>query len=375
MRNKLLISLIALTCLSWPLSARDFIRGIVYDVGLMYGGSSLSVKDFNPEQVEYDMNVISDILRCNAVRIEGEDIDRLTAASEIAHEQGLRIFFNPWKMGADPEETASYMAKAAKAAEILRKRGFDITFVAGCEYTLFSKGAFPGETFDERFKWLVSLGESGKSKDEIIATMTECNNKLNSILGNICAAVRAVFSGPITYSSGVWEQVDWNMFDIIALDHYRHGENDAEYMAVIERLAGDKPVVVLETGCCTYKGAAKRGGEGFAIFQGTDADGNGIYEGGAAPERSESEQAQYVAEQIQLLSESPAADGVFIFVFRYPIYPYSNEGIDYDLTSYALVKSFKDTDPRSHRIPAWEPKEAFFRLGELYTRLSNQASK
>lgn len=121
MRNKLLISLIALTCLSWPLSARDFIRGIVYDVGLMYGGSSLSVKDFNPEQVEYDMNVISDILRCNAVRIEGEDIDRLTAASEIAHEQGLRIFFNPWKMGADPEETASYMAKAAKAAEILRK--------------------------------------------------------------------------------------------------------------------------------------------------------------------------------------------------------------------------------------------------------------
>lgn len=50
MRNKLLISLIALTCLSWPLSARDFIRGIVYDVGLMYGGSSLSVKDFNPSR-------------------------------------------------------------------------------------------------------------------------------------------------------------------------------------------------------------------------------------------------------------------------------------------------------------------------------------
>jgi len=353
-------------------NAGEFLRGVVYDVGLYYGGTDLSVKDFNPTQVKYDMSVISNILNCNAVRIEGEDVNRLATASEIAYEAGLKVFFNPWKMGADATTTVAYMSEAAQVAEKLRNKGGDVVFVAGCEYTLFSKGAFPGETFDERFNWLTSLWQNAASADEVFAKMAECNIRLNSILADVCEAVRAEFHGQITYSSGTWEQVDWNMFDIVGLDHYRRGESDSEYLAVVERMAGNKPVVVLETGCCAYEGAAKRGGEGFAVLQGVDSDGNGIYEGGVTPKRSENEQADYVEKQVRLLFDNEFADGVFVYVFSYPIYPFNSEGVDLDMVSYALVKSLKSSDPRSHRIPSWVPKEAFFRLGAIYTRIVNE---
>lgn len=47
--------------------------------------------------------------------------------------------------------------------------------------------------------------------------------------------------------------------------------------------------------------------------------------------------------------------------------------IDYDMTSYALVRSFPATDARSQRLPAWEPKRAFFRLGEVYNAMNSEA--
>ncbi|KAK8892646.1 hypothetical protein M9Y10_029885 [Tritrichomonas musculus] len=78
------------------------------------------------------------------------EISRLVTASDIAHKYNLKVLFNPWKMGADKETTIKYMIEASKSAEILRKKGVDIIFVAGCEYTLFSKGVYPGETLNDR---------------------------------------------------------------------------------------------------------------------------------------------------------------------------------------------------------------------------------
>ncbi len=364
--NRLIIFFMSLLFAS-AASGNDFLRGVVYDVGLYFNGSDLSVKNFRPEQVEYDMGVISHILNCNAVRIEGEDIERLVDAARFAQEAGLKIYFNPWKMASDVDVTTEYMSQAAQAAEKLRQEGMDITFVAGCEYSLFNKGVFPGETFDDRFKWLISLGS--KPVDEALAEMKECNVKLNRVLEKLATAIRGNFKGDVTYSSGTWEMVDWSRFDIIGFDHYRHGESDEEYLSLIKSQPDGKPVMVLETGCCAYRGAAQRGGEGFAVLQGIDDNGNGIYEGGVKPERSEIEQSDYIERQVNLLAQ--AADGVFIYVFSYPIYPYSDEGVDLDMTSYALVKSFKETDPKSSMIPAWAPKDAFFRLGEVYTRLAN----
>ena len=64
------------------------LRGIVYDVGLKFTPESCSVDTFDIDLVKYDISVIANILRANAIRIEGEDIGRLTAAAEVASDLG-----------------------------------------------------------------------------------------------------------------------------------------------------------------------------------------------------------------------------------------------------------------------------------------------
>ncbi len=353
------------------------LRGVVYDVGLMFNGTSLSVAHFDTAQVAFDMNVISRLMRCNSVRIEGEDLGRLKAAAELAHQEGLKIFFNPWKHQADADETTAYVEHAAKVAEELRQRGADITFVAACEYTLFSKGAFPGETFDERIGWLMSLGQDPSEQGRAAAfqQLQEKNRELNKILKRLCKAIRRQFNGPVTYSSGAWESVDWSMFDVVGVDYYRNGESAADYVAGLDRYKSEnKPVIAMEMGCCAYEGAAPKGGFGFSVLQGEDANGDAIWEGGVKPTRSEKEQADYIEENILLL-EKAQADGVFVYVFRYPIYPYSDSGIDKDMVSYALVKSFAPDDARSRLMPSWQPKEAFYRLGALFAKFEEKAGQ
>lgn len=343
-------------------------RGVVYDVGLLYGGTTLSVETFDPARVDYDMSIIKNVLRCNTVRIEGQSIERLVKAAEIADTYGLNVLFNPWLMAADADNVVAYMGEAADAAQRLADRGIEVTFVTGCEYTLFNSGAIPGKDFDDRMQWLSSLG---KGPGTAIEKLMQASEKLNKILQRICKRVRDRFSGKVTYSSGTWEMVDWAPFDIIGVDYYRNAESDEEYVAGLDRYRGDKPVYVMEVGCCAYKGAAVRGSEGFAIFQGVDASGNALYEGGITPQRSETEQADYVERQISLLDQA-GVECVCIYVFSYPVYPYGKDGIDYDMVSYALVKSFPAGDARWDHIPAWVPKEAFYRLGAVYTRMADK---
>lgn len=342
----------------------DF-RGVVYDVGLMYGGKNCSVPEYRKDEVAYDMNVIANILGCNAVRIEGEDIDRLVYAAREAGRQGLRVMFNPWKHEADSAQTVAYIQEAAKKAQILCDEGIDLVLVVGCEYSLFCKGVFPGDTFNDRMNYLMSLSSVPDAEEQL---RKRCVS-LNRILASLVKAARKEFSGKLTYSSGTWESVDWSPFDIIGVDYYHNNESDEDYVAGLERYVRiGKPTVVMEVGCCTYTGAGSRGSFGFSILKGVNSDGSGIYENGIAPERNETEQADYVETNISLIRESGAA-GVFIFVFSYPIYPYNPTGLDLDMTSYALVKSFPPDSPRSHKLPSWEPKQSFFRLGKIFTSM------
>ena len=373
MKN-ILCTLIFAILFSLSASAADVmpLRGVVYDCGLNFNGNSLSVKDFRTDVVDYDMGIIKNILRCNAVRIEGESINRLVTAARLANARGLKVFFNPWKHAVGPEEVINYMDSAAIEAEKLRKEGVDITFITGCEYTLFNKGVYPGETFNDRFQWLMQLGTSGKSLEELMKEFEAKNKTLNEILRKIAGTVRSKFNGPVGYSAGTWENVDWSLFDLVGIDNYRRGETDEVYKAGMERYKQyGKPVVIMEFGCCAYEGAAPRGGEAFAILQGTDADGNGIYEGGVTPKRSEKEQADYIEGVLRLMEEA-GMEGGFVYVFSYPIYPYRDKGCDLDMTSYSLVKSFDTDDVRSRQMPPWQPKEAFYRLGQIYNEMQNR---
>ena len=342
--------------------------GVVYDVGLMFGGKNLSVSNFRKEQVAYDMSIIKHVLNCNTVRIEGEDLDRLSIATKEAHKQGLKVLFNPWKMEADSATTVDYMIRASKVAEKLRLKGADLIFVTGCEYTLFNRGVFPGDTFDERIARLMKLGSMPNPMEEIQAK----GKKLNQILQAMVSKVKENYHGKIVYSSGAWEMVDWKNFDYVGVDYYHNNESDEQYVEGLNRYKSiGKPVIVMEMGCCAYQGAAERGGNGFSVFKGVDSNGNGIYEGGKKPVRDESVQADYISKNIDLLQKA-GASGTMVYVFSYPIYPYSKTGVDYDMTSYALVKSFPSTDARNKKIPSWEPKEAFYRVGEIFGKIKSK---
>ena len=340
--------------------------GVVYDVGLMFGGKNLSVSNFRKEQVVYDMSIIKHVLNCNTVRIEGENLDRLSIATEEAHKQGLKVLFNPWKMEADSATTVDYMIRASKVAEKLRLKGADLIFVTGYEYTLFNRGVFPGDTFDKRIAWLMKLGSMPNPMEEIQG------KKLNLILQSMASQVRKNYHGKIVYSSGAWETVDWTNFDYVGVDYYHNNESDEQYIEGLNRYKSiGKPVIVMEMGCCAYQGAAERGGNGFSVFKGVDSNGNGIYEGGKKPVRDESVQADYISKNIDLLQKA-GASGIMVYVFSYPIYPYSKTGVDYDRVAYSLVKSFPSTDARNKQIPSWEPKEAFYRVGEIFGKIKSK---
>jgi hypothetical protein len=63
------------------------------------------------------MEIIKNDLHCNAVRISGQDISRLTMAAEFAIQQGLEVWFSPALIDADEQEMLIYFAECAKAAE------------------------------------------------------------------------------------------------------------------------------------------------------------------------------------------------------------------------------------------------------------------
>ena len=120
----------------------------------------------------------------------------------------------------------------------------------------------------------------------------------------------------------------------------------------------------MEVGSCSYEGAAARGAGGFMLLQGVNPDGTGKFLNDIVPTRSEQEQADYVGEQLELLSAA-GVDGVFIYVFSFPTYPTGEGEKDLDMMSFSLVKTFPDQDQRSKQIPPWEAKKSFWRVADF----------
>ncbi|KAL4947800.1 hypothetical protein BDW69DRAFT_204003 [Aspergillus filifer] len=340
-------------------------RGVVYDIGLNFNGTGFSVEPFDPALVEYDMKTIANVLHANAVRIEGEEIIRLETAARSAHSVGLKVFFNPWKMNATVDETSAYFKEAAKTAEQLRSEGIDLVFIAGCEYTIFSKGVFPGDSFIDRVMFLGPLFPTGHKIEDIPQTLRDKSIKLNKVLRSFVEIIRSQFNGQVTYSAGSWEVVDWDIFDLVGIDYYRRGETAETYISCLDRYKIGKPLAVLEVGCCAYKGAAQRGDGGFALLKGTNPDGTGIFENDIVPTRSETEQADYIGTQLQLL-DSAGVESVFIYVFSFPCMPAGHGARDLDMMSFSLVKTLPREDSISKDIPPWVPKESFHRVAEIF---------
>jgi hypothetical protein len=83
---------------------------------------SLQRPNFDLKVVQRELEIIKNDLHCNAVRIQGLEIDRLVIASEAALKLDLEVWFSPEMFEQSQGETFDYLVKAAGAAESLRSR-------------------------------------------------------------------------------------------------------------------------------------------------------------------------------------------------------------------------------------------------------------
>lgn len=334
-------------------------KGINYDTGFLPGGKN-SRPHFDSEAVRREMRVIAEELHCTAVRITGADPERLSIAARHAAEAGLEVWFAPFPCELAPEQLLPFFADCADRAEQLRSTGAEVVLVTGCELSLFAAGFIPGDTVFER----IAAISSGDPK--LWADFGRILKALNDFLAETAAVVRSRFGGRITYASGMWERVDWQPFDLVAVDAYRDADNAERFADNLRELCvgHEKPVAITEFGCCTYLRAADRGGMGWAIVddEATPPRLDGDYQ------RSEAEQVEYMRELLDVFGQA-GVDSAFWFTFaaygavHHPDQPRA----DLDMASYGVVKILPEGTPGATRTDfGWEPKESFHALASAY---------
>src|ERR1044071_3860270 len=104
-------------------------KGINYDIGTISHAGAKSRENLDSTTVKREMEIIKNDLHCNAIRISGHDIDRLTRAGEFALQQGLEVWFSPSYVEATEQQTLDYFVDCAKAAEKLRQQSPHVTFI------------------------------------------------------------------------------------------------------------------------------------------------------------------------------------------------------------------------------------------------------
>lgn len=336
-------------------------KGINYDTGFTPFGTHSSRGAFEPDQVRREMEVIARDLHCNAVRISGGDPSRIALAAEYALAEGLEVWFAPFPCNMTADELLPYFAACAERAEALRRQTPKVAFVLGCEMSLFNYGFIPGANAQERIQTMMSpefWAQSATSPEERI-------RQFNDFLRRAVAAVRATFSGPVTYASGPWEGVDWSQFDIVGVDHYRDAHNRDTYGKELRRYSVfQRPVVVTEFGCCTYQGAQDRGGIGWAIVD-RAAQPPRLTENVV---RDEQAQADELVALLDILN-AEGVDGAFWFTFAGYEYPHHDDPrFDLDCASYGVVKMLDGATGEAYPGMPWEPKRSFNALAEYYAK-------
>ncbi|HTE00994.1 MAG TPA: hypothetical protein VK668_17000 [Mucilaginibacter sp.] len=341
-----------------------FLRGINYDVGTSFRENELSRPDFDEPIIKKEIEIIKNDLHCDSIRISGYDINRLSKASEFALQQGLQVWFSPSYLDATREDVIKYLLDCAIAAEKLRVKYKDVIFVVGFEYSIFLKGLIKGDTIYDRLDrmfspWGLILN--------LLGLRQGIYDKLNLFLKEVTKGVREHFNGMVTYGSGTWEKINWSLFDIVGIDHYRASYNKAFYTKQLEGYYKfNKPIAILEFGCCAYKGAEEKGPSGWAITE--VADGKRVIKGSYL--RDEDAQANYITELLDIFKQENVY-GAFVFTFINPMYKYnSNPKLDLDLASYGIVKPVDDVNEGSYKGLSWTPKKAFYSLADYYKGLN-----
>lgn len=324
--------------------------GVCYDTGVLgAAGEPLSRVRWSRGQLEREIGMIAD-LRCPSITAFGTDIGRLTETTATALRHGMEVLVQPRLYDHPQDEILEHMAETARRAELLR-RGDNIKFVTGCEHFLFTPGILPGATFMERIENVGSIKE-----EEWPAII----RRFREFMARAVEVTRREFHGRITYGSAsgadaLWN--DWSLFDIVGLDYYEFFGTDAEYTTDFDRYRRwNKPIMVLEFGCCTYTGAAEAGGMGWDIFD-TGPTPPVIKPGIVRDER---EQAEHIARMLRVFGKEKLV-GAHLYSVISPDLPHhrTNRDLDYDMASYSLFRTIRERwDDEGSRYEL-EPKQSF----------------
>jgi hypothetical protein len=349
---------------------------VTYDTGMVFygraGGGIPTRPKLDLATADRELQIARDDLHCNAVRLIGRDVDRLVGVAERALALGLEVWLSPALWGRSPDETLHYDVSAAERAERLRQQHPDrFVLVLGSELTLFMQGIVPGMDFAERTREALTRIKAGDHS---------ANDRLNDFLGRASTAVRGVYHGPLTYASLIWEDVDWDRFDLIGVDHYRDARIQDRYAEMLQPvLALGKPVINTEFGMRTYRGAESDGTLGFGIADQTRVGLHHLlpFVGRFVRERlngdyvrDEPMQARELLETLTIL-DAAGIDGAFVHEFVTAAAAASDKPrYDLDMNAFSLVKTYRHGNGTTYPDMNWEPKQSFSAVGDFYAHHS-----
>ena len=339
--------------------------GITYDTGLTADGYCTR-KRFDDAIVERELQIIADDLHATAVRVTGENPQRIARAAQHALAAGLELWFSPVPINLEPGTLPEYFGRHASQAEQLRQaHDGRVVLVVGCEISLWCAGFFPGGDSVAGRIAAVTDPDLG-SKPDTIAQLTSGLERTRHTLRDIVRAAREEFAGPVTYAAAPWETVDWELFDLVSVDLYRDSTNAAGYRDALRSYTRfGKPVAVTEFGCCTYRGAADRGGLGMMITD--DKSDPSLIPG--TYERDEEEQVRHLHEMLEVY-ETEHIDSAFWHTFAGFECPrhHTDPHRDLDLASFGVVAVLEHERGTTYPEMAWEPKRVFGALAAAYAR-------
>jgi hypothetical protein len=244
----------------------------------------------------------------------------------------------------------------------------------GSELTLFMQGILPGRSFMKRLR--------GPSMGEAILAGRH-NPPLNAFLSTVTTEVRRVFHGPLTYASLIWEAVDWGLFDLVGVDHYRDARIEDRYVEMLRpHLETGKPVVITEFGFPACQRSPDAGAIGAGWVDSVDHRTQFFHQVPLLGRlvhprltrlvtRDERLQAELLTETLGIL-DGAGVDGAFVFTFVNPLNPFDDDPRhDLDRVSPSLVKTYERRHGTTYPDMTWEPKEAFRAVAAFYAGQSN----
>lgn len=183
--------------------------------------------------------------------------------------------------------------------------------------------------------------------------------------------------GPVTYAALPFEPVDWDLFDIVGIDHYRDTRTEGRYLDKLQPLlAHGKPVVVTEHGMRTYEGADSDGNLGTGITDPVTSLLHLVPLAGRLIRprvkghhvRDETLQARRISEDLTIF-DAAGADGAFVCTFVEPLSTHDPDPrYDLDMGALSLVKTYAHGRGATYPDMTWEPKKAFHAVADFYRK-------